>query len=218
MIWLTRGKKPLLNRKTGQTAVGNYSARVEGPDGISDSGLYFDGTKNLVLPLKAAIDGDFTFQLGLKLSIPSAIAFTKTGTGATTILGYKPTAPELGKVRVRAAVSRNASIYKNGLQVAGSAALGGSIDFYQTYFRHASACDLGAQASLLTALGYEYHGYGLNTANYTPVLSWTLADGFILTIPAAQHNESLHLWTEGTDSYVFGFTDALLGWTVDVIK
>jgi hypothetical protein len=217
MIWLTRGKKPLLNRKTGQTAVGNYSARVEGPDGITDSGLYFDGMKNLVLPLKTVIDGDFTFQLGLKLSIRS-IAFTKTGSGDTTILGYKPTAPELGKVRVRAAVSRNASIYKNGLQVAGSAALGGSIDFYQTYFRHASACDLGTQASLLTALGYEYHGYGLNEANYTPVLSWTLADGFVLTIPAAQHNASLHLWTEGGDSYVFGFTDILLGWTVDVIK
>jgi hypothetical protein len=66
MIWLSRGRKPKLNRDTGEVATGGYAGRTTGPDGQADSALSFDALKNLGLMLHGELDGDFTIQFGFR--------------------------------------------------------------------------------------------------------------------------------------------------------
>ena len=68
MIWLTRGKRPTLNRDTGQYADGTYGSKIQGPDNLSDSALNFTGTQGLFLPLTRTISGNFTIQFGFKIT------------------------------------------------------------------------------------------------------------------------------------------------------
>jgi hypothetical protein len=67
MIWLTRGKNPKLNRDNGLVCTGDYTSLTDGPDGVADSAMRFDGTDELVAKLTSVIDGDFTMQFGYRL-------------------------------------------------------------------------------------------------------------------------------------------------------
>jgi len=70
LLWITRGLRPTLNRAIGNlsTVVGDSPAQVEGPDGMDDSALEFDGSGYLETPARDTADTDFSIQFGFKLA------------------------------------------------------------------------------------------------------------------------------------------------------
>jgi hypothetical protein len=66
-LWITRGSKPLLNRATGELATGTMAA-ITGPDGVSGSGMQFDGGDGIALKNVGTLDGDFTIQFNHKFT------------------------------------------------------------------------------------------------------------------------------------------------------
>lgn len=78
VLWITRGSKAKLNRQTGVQATGTFTERVEGLDGVSNSGLYFDGTDFLEVSTVGTLDGDFSIQVGFQFDASAIPAVSTT--------------------------------------------------------------------------------------------------------------------------------------------
>lgn len=64
-VWLTRGSKPLLNRQSGFSASGSFTA-IEGADGIAGSAMQFNGGDGVALDNGGTLANDMTVQFGFK--------------------------------------------------------------------------------------------------------------------------------------------------------
>jgi hypothetical protein len=67
VMWLSRGRQPLLNRSIGNVAIGAPAAYIEGPDGKTTSAMQFDGeAEPVVTPIYTPLTADMTIQFGFK--------------------------------------------------------------------------------------------------------------------------------------------------------
>jgi len=69
ILWLSRGRQPLLNRSIGNVATGDGpESQVQGPDGVAGSAMSFDGVVDpVIVPTYQALTGDMTIQFGFRL-------------------------------------------------------------------------------------------------------------------------------------------------------
>ena len=219
MIWLTRGHKPLLNRRTGQTAEGNFTSRVTGPDGLANSALYFDGTKNLVLPLKAALTDKMTFQIGLKLVIPAT--YIKSGvTNPTAASLCIVSARQIGAIQFNLQIRRTYSVTKNGVPLEG---VGGIVNFNETFlynFNTVGENVVFVELSVAAILeGFDYiPQLSLEDQEILPEMDYNNSTGIHThEIPVA--GDVTATWTSDEPAvYVRHSVTEILGWQFSIVK